>query len=658
MQTRRVWATLACVALLFVSTLRSLAAQQDTARIPELVVTATKTETDRRAVAASVSSISGEELRARGFRFVLDWLRETPGAAVVQSGSFGGVTSLFLRGGESDYTKVLIDGVPANQPGGAFNFANLSTDLIERIEIVRGPSSVLYGSDAVSGVIQIVTRRESGASAIDLSARAGTFGTVDLQAEGAGTAGTVQWSGGAARFASDGIYPFNNQYRGQTASGRLGLTGDRADIALTGRFGDHDSHFPTDFAGVVSDSNQLGTERTLSLSLDGGYRGTAPVELRGLAALFTTEQGFEDRVDGPSDTTGFGYESARDGDVRRTLFDLRALFRPSNAVTLTLGGERVDERESLTNRTVSNFGSGSVTDLTEFEEERGNTAGYAQLLAAAGTRVDLQGGLRLDHNEVFGDFTTWRAGLVVRPASSLRLFGSGGTGFRQPTFSEQFARTAFEVGNPDLVPERSTSWEAGAEVTALSNRLTLTASYFAQRFRDLIQFRAAAPEQPTYANIAKARADGVETGARFWLGHGVTLSADYTWLDTEVEDDGGLGTTTYQVGESLLRRPPHSLGIGLGWRTSDHGWYNLRLLYTGDRDDVDFREFPAERVTLEGYTLLDATAEVPLSLLLGAGADPFRVTLWGQNLLDSDYESVVGYAGRGLTLLVGVSVRK
>ena len=658
MQTRRLSATLACVALLFVFAPLSLLAQQDTARIPELVVTATKTEADRRTIAASVSSISGEELRTRGFRFVLDWLRETPGAAVVQSGSFGGVTSLFLRGGESDYTKVLIDGVPANQPGGAFNFANLSTDLIERIEIVRGPSSVLYGSDAVSGVIQIVTRRESGTSSVDLSARAGSFGTVDLQAEGAGTAGKVQWSAGAARFTSDGIYPFNNQYRGQTASGRLGVAGNRADVALTGRFGDHNSHFPTDFAGVISDSNQFNSEQSLSLSLDGGYRVSNPVELRGLAALFTTEQGFNDRMDGPSDTTGFGYESTREGDVRRTLFDLRALFRPSSGFTVTLGGERVDERERVTNRSVSNFGTGSFTDLTEFEEDRGNTAWYTQLLAAAGSRVDLQGGLRFDHNEVFGDFTTWRVGVVVRPASNLRLFGSGGTGFRQPTFSEQFARTAFEVGNPDLVPERSTSWEAGAEVTVLSNRLTLTASYFAQGFRDLIQFRAAEPEQPTYANIAEARADGIETGARFRLGHGVTLSAEYTWLDTEVEDDGGLGTTTYQVGAALLRRPPHSLGLGLGWQTARHGWYNLRLQYTGDRDDVDFREFPAERVTLEAYTLLDASAELPLSLLLGSGAEGFRLTLWGQNLLDTDYESVVGYAGRSRTVLVGVSLRR
>jgi len=131
---------------------------QDTTRLAELVVTPTRLPTPADAVVSSVTVITGEDLRARGVRFVQDALREVPGAAVVQVGSFGGVSSLFLRGGESDYVKVLIDGVPANQSGGAFNWANLTTDNVDRIEIMRGPGSVIYGSDAVSGVVQIFTR--------------------------------------------------------------------------------------------------------------------------------------------------------------------------------------------------------------------------------------------------------------------------------------------------------------------------------------------------------------------------------------------------------------------------------------------------------------------------------------------------------------------
>ena len=120
---------------------------------------ATRLPTSPDAVVSSVTIISGDDLRARGVRFVQDALREVPGATVVQGGSFGGVSSLFLRGGESDYVKVLVDGVPVNQSGGAFNWANLTTDNVDRIEVLRGPGSVIYGSDAVTGVVQIFTRR-------------------------------------------------------------------------------------------------------------------------------------------------------------------------------------------------------------------------------------------------------------------------------------------------------------------------------------------------------------------------------------------------------------------------------------------------------------------------------------------------------------------
>jgi vitamin B12 transporter len=243
---------------------------------------------------------------------------------------------------------------------------------------------------------------------------------------------------------------------------------------------------------------------------------------------------------------------------------------------------------------------------------------------------------------------------VYRPVTGLRLFGSGGTAFRQPTFAEQFARTAFEVGNPDLNPEKTRSWEAGGELSLA--RVTFTATYFAQRFRDLIQFRSAPAGEPTYANIARARADGVELGTRLLLGRGLSATADYTWLETEVLDDGGLGTTTYREGEPLLRRPAHTVGMGLGWQAPRGGWYSVRLQRTGTRADVDFREFPAVRVDLDAYTLVDASAEIPLSLLGGA-AEQFRLTLWGQNLFDAGYESVVGFPGRGRTLLVGLSFR-
>src|SRR5215218_6152259 len=155
---------------------------QDTTQLKELVVTANGAPTPADAVVSSVTTITGAELRDRGIRFVQDALRDIPGATVVQAGSYGGVSSLFLRGGESDYVKVLVDGVPVNQSGGGYNWANLTTDNVERIEVLRGPASVIYGSAAVTGVVQIFTRRGGEGFGLDAGAEAGTFGSVNGRA--------------------------------------------------------------------------------------------------------------------------------------------------------------------------------------------------------------------------------------------------------------------------------------------------------------------------------------------------------------------------------------------------------------------------------------------------------------------------------------------
>ncbi len=629
----------------------------DTVRLTPVVVTATRMPSERSRVAASVTTITGAELRERGIRFVLDWLREVPGLTVIQTGSFGGITSLFTRGGESDYTRLLIDGLPANHPGGGLDLAHLSTENVERIEVVRGPASVLYGSDAVSGVVQIITRRGLGVAAADVSARAGTYGTADLQAELSGGTPAVSWSAGASRFTSDGIYPINNRYRRQAASARVGVTPDPAtDVAVAARLGDHLARFPTDFSGALADTNQFIDDRALALSLDGGRRLTDRLEVRTLGGWFDTRRDFDDRSDSPGDTLGFGFEQSRQVTVRRWLADVRVLAKPVDPLQVSVGIERSNERERTRSTTRSDFGTGRFTDEGEFERDRRNTATYGQVLAALGSRLDIQAGMRHDANEVFGGFTTWQAGAVARIGPALRLRGSVGTAFKQPTFSEQFADTPFEVGNADLVPERTRSWEAGVEASAWNGRVSASVTGFAQRFRDLIQYQAAAPGQPTYANVARARADGVEFGASAMLARGWSLSARYTRLDTEVQDDGGNGGTSFTEGAPLLRRPRHAWGLGLAWRREGGGSYGLQVQRTGSRADVDFREFPSPRVSLAGYTVVDASADLPLARLLGRGGwrDHVGLSFSGHNLLDAEYEPVVGFAAPGRTLLVGL----
>ena len=199
-----------------------------------MVVTATRLPTAAGAATLSTTVISGDDLRARGVSTVLEALRETPSVAVVEGGSFGQQTSIFLRGGQSNYTQVLVDGVVVNDPGGAIDIANLTTDNIDRIEIVRGPASVLYGANAVTGVIQIFTRRGQGPAQLNAWARGGTYGTHEGEISALGGSEKVAYSLSAAQHNTDGIYEVNSAARNGTYSGRLRFTPDtRSDVSVT-----------------------------------------------------------------------------------------------------------------------------------------------------------------------------------------------------------------------------------------------------------------------------------------------------------------------------------------------------------------------------------------------------------------------------------------
>ncbi|MGZ8391888.1 MAG: TonB-dependent receptor [Gemmatimonadales bacterium] len=349
---------------------------QDTTRLPELVVTPTRLPTSPDAVVASVTVIRGDDLRARGVRFVQDALREVPGAAVVQGGSFGAVTSLFLRGGESDYVKVLLDGVPVNQSGGAFNWANLTTDNLDRIEVLRGPGSVLYGSDAMTGVVQVFTRRGEGRFAVEGGAEAGTFGTLNGRTGVLGGTSRLTYSADASRFTTDGTYGFNNDYGNTALSGSVrGLPDARTDASVTARYTDSRYHFPTDFAGVPSDSNQSSAEEMLTIAADVGRRLGSGTDLRFTAGGSRTDGEFDDRPDNAGDTLGFGFASRRDSRAFRGNVDARinGTLRPGLTVT---GGVQVErETESQSGETTSNFGGIATTPDTPFDRGR-TTFGY------------------------------------------------------------------------------------------------------------------------------------------------------------------------------------------------------------------------------------------------------------------------------------------
>jgi vitamin B12 transporter len=633
-------AALACMGLVPI-----LAAQEpgDTTKLAEIVVTATRYPTPADSVAATVSVIRGDDLRARGIHFVSDALREVPGAQVVQNGPYGAATSLFVRGGESDYVKVLVDGVPVNQPGGFFDFGSLTTDNVERIEVLRGPGSVLYGSDAIAGVVQIVTRQGRAGTAAGATGEAGSFGTARLEGSARGGGEWGGWSGSASRLTSDGTYAFNNNYGNTSLTGQLRVhPDDRTAAGVSARWYDAVYHFPTDFIGTPVDHDQHTADRTLALAVDGSRRLSSEVEAQVLLGRSDMTSRYENQPDpppGPSDA------SSTRTDVDRTSAEGRLQLRLPAKVRGVAGAAFEQQHQN-----------DGTTDL-----DRDNWGFYAQATASPLERLQLTAGGRLDQNEKFGSFWTYRASALAFAAARTRVRASVGTGFKEPSFFENFD-SPFSVGNPDLKPERSFSLEAGVDQDLIGEQLGIGVTVFTQQFRDLIQytFLTLAPTDPNYFNVAAADASGVEATLHVRPAVPVQGSISYTHLSTKVTDAGfdSGEAASFVEGERLLRRPDDAVTVRADALVSERFRLGATMLWVGSRDDIRFAPFPepSQRVTLPSYTTVDLSATA--TLLHGRPGTPgLELTARVENLFDEDYQQAVGYPARGRGLFVGGSAQ-
>jgi vitamin B12 transporter len=648
----RVRTALSAIVLTGLALAAPLAAQApgDTIPIDELVVTATRLATSRAATSASVSVISGEELRARGQSHLLDALRSLPGLSVVQNGSFGATASLFLRGGQSDYVQVLVDGVPFNEPGGRADLSNLTTDNIERIEIVRGPASVLYGSDAVSGVIQIFTRGGRNAPRVSAGVRGGSYGSLGYNADLTGASNGANYSFAASRFTTDGIHDFGNQYRNTTLSGKVRLAPDaRTDLTLSLRYSDGKYHYPTDGAGnIIPGQNAVQLEERVLLGLEIGRFLTDRIESRLLLTNGKTTGGTDDRTYDTDDNLTSSYR-AQD-DLRRQGIDARTNFYLARGTILTAGIAFEDQRQRSANESTSEWGE----SYGSFDAARKNRAYYLQALAEPIAKLSLQAGARLDDNDAFGNFTTYRAGLAYGLPTGTRIRASAGTAFKEPTFTQNYA-TGYVTGNPDLHPEESRSWEAGLYQTFFNGQLTLAGTYFDQRFREMIQYRGTppTPTESNYYNIARADAAGIELELRAEPLAGLALSAGYTHLDTRVRQPGDEPDPGFLEGERLIRRPTHAGNLGIAYSRANLGTIDLAINYTGERDDLDFNNWPADRITLDAYTRVDLGADI--ILLRAAGRRPeLNGTLRIENIFDEKFQEIAGFPARGRALTIGL----
>lgn len=609
-----------------------------------LVVTASPTPRPAQAVARSVTVLEGSQLRQRGLTRVADALRDVVGLSVVEGGSFGATTSVFMRGGESDYVQVLVDGVQVNQPGGSYDFAGLSLENVERIEVLRGPASSLYGSDAVAGVVQIITRSGWGAPAASLMLRGGSYGRREASATLSGGSAGAGWSFGLSHLETAGILPFNNEHRNTALSGNVRLVpgaSTRASVAF--RLANRRFGFPTDASGQVVDRNSYTFGDEASLAVTGSHQVTRHVEVRALITLARTDGGTDDQPDSAADTLGFfGFTSL--DHVQRTAADVRANVALGSAVA-TAGVEFEEEEQRSFSESASEWGVSPGRSAYQ----RGNRAGYAHLTGSAGSFA-YGTGARLEDNERFGRSLSWNVEGAVRAGATTRVRASVGSALKEPTFYENFA-SGWVRGNPDLAPERARSFDVGLEQSVAGGRGTVGVTWFAQRFRDLIEYTAAPPKpgDPNFVNVARARARGVEVGGEAHLGV-ASLSADWTWTDTRVlesgtGDDPG---ADFAEGGRLLRRPSNAVNV--------HGNVPLGpVILSGDvrvvgrREDRDFGVYPAERVDLAGYTTLNLGVEAPM------GSD-WTLSVRGDNLFDARYEEVLGYRAPGRGLYLGARV--
>ncbi len=600
-----------------------------------VVVSATRIPTPELEVASSVTVVTADDLAARQERTLVEALKDIPGLNVVQQGGPGGETSVFMRGTNSNHTKMLIDGIDVGDPSNAnaaFDFGQLLTQDIERIEVLRGPQSGLYGSDAIGGVINVITRTGSGPLKAQASVEGGTFDTLNQTAGVSGSREAFAYSTNVAHFHAgatpvtplellQGAQRHDDAYDNFTASGRfgLGVTPD-LDLGLVARYtntqlrytGEDYSNFPNDVPSAVqstSSTNQTYARATGHLlSFDGAFNQTL-----GLAYMRNRTATLQPQPPLPqlSETFNTG---------ERVKLDWQGAARVSAAHTVLLGGE---------------YARDEISDPISASVHTG--AGYAALQSQPGARWFSALNVRYDNNSRFGGRVTYRiAPAWVNAATGTKLKASVGSGFKAPTLSELFQDfLPFFRGNPDLKPETSVGYDAGIE-QRLGTQLRVGATYFHNRIRDLIT-----PDTfgSTWVNIGRASTDGLESFIAWQPGRQLKLRADYTY--TQATDDASH--------EELLRRPKHKGSLYAEWQATAAVAVNLDVLTVSSWVDGN-RDFSIPRLDAPPYTTVNVAAAWDLR---GNWALFGRI----DNLLDRRYQNPVGFLQPGLGVFAGVRTK-
>lgn len=600
-----------------------------------VVVTATRIETPQEEITTSITVITAEQIRQQQAETVLEVLRSVPGLDVVQTGSRGNVTSVFVRGSNSNHVLVLIDGIEANSTTtGGFDFAHLTTENVERIEILRGAGGTLYGSQAIGGVVHILTKAGKGKPQVTFSAEGGNGRTHRQSLALRGGTERLGYSLSASRLESAGFHRFNDDYQNLATSGRLDLKVTDSAL-LKGIF-----HFRKTDLGVFNSNNfiplpdpnaRLGqTDYLAKLEWAQGLLQNWDYRLSG--SLFKEHLKFSDDPE----------PGSFDGRTRNR-------FRPR-----ILSGE-FQTNYHLQEWSTTTFGMEykkrqATTDSVRKDQR--NLGYYLQeQIRFLDGRLTLIPGVRLDDHQAFG--TEWTPSF-----STAYLFKETGTkikagyaeGFKAPSLNELFFPPFLtgcpSFGNPDLGPE--TSWElnAGVEQSLFSNRVKLGGTYFHREVKDLIEARPTPAPPPCplptvfrAQNVGQARLDGVEWGINIKILSNLSLGANYTYLDWDTQNG------------KLARRPRHRGSVNLNYVYEGLG-INLDANMVGKR--ADFRAAPPfGTLMLPGHVKFDLATSyaLPLEFPLVKG-----LTLFGkiENLFNKKYQEADGFRARPLNFLIGI----
>ncbi|MFC5345092.1 TonB-dependent receptor plug domain-containing protein [Brevundimonas staleyi] len=629
---------------------QTAAAVTDPSLLDDVVVTANRSAQPADRVGQSVTVLTAETIEASQAVGVADLLIRTPGVTLSRNGGLGSVTSLRIRGAEADQTVAIIDGVKLNDPsgtGGGFNFGNLLVGDIARIEVLRGAQSTLWGSQAIGGVVNLVTAEPTEPFQANIAAEAGSRGTTYLRGAIGGAGERATWRLAASHYNTDGFSTFA---RGTEKDGyeNFGLSG-RANIRIVDNVSldlravysngtaDIDGFAPPLYAfGDTRETSQ--TKELVAYSglnfdlLDGRFSNR-------IAYAYTKT----DRLNENPDQTVTPVTFDSEGENRR--IEYQGVFDIRDGWTATFGAER--EESEFTSASPSSF----TPNPTPATAEAAINGVYAQLQAEVAPGLTLTGGVRRDDHDTFGGKTLGQAAVAwALNDGSTVLRASFGQGFKAPSLYQLYS----DYGNTGLRPEEADGWDAGVEQHVLDGALILSATYFARETTNQIDYvscpsTATPAAQPLcfrngvrrfgyYNNIALSEADGVELAADYEIG-AFWINANYTQTNTENRTPGA------NLGRELARRPKEAANLTLGYVWPFGLSTSVAVQHAGDSF-----ENASNATRLKGYTLVDLRASYPINETLEVYG---RV----ENVGDEIYETTRDYGVAGRGTFVGVRAR-